>query len=76
MVGESIDGNIKRKITALMSSASMFNLLKGHPQMRVTWDFFRYFLNYLSPSSLVDLVKKKIKKSLILQRSIRKVFES
>ena len=28
MGGKSADGNIKRKITALMSSASIFNLLK------------------------------------------------
>ena len=35
MVGESINGNIKRKITAVMSSASIFNLLRGHPQMHL-----------------------------------------
>ena len=38
IVDESTDGNIKRKITALMSSASVFNLLSGHPQMHVVWD--------------------------------------
>ena len=38
-------------------------------------DFFRYFLNLLSPFSLADLAKKKFK-SLILQDWIWKMFEA